>query len=145
MTSTNKSTATRELREFKPLFDRACANRERSYSRYSSFPVGAVVRTSDGRIFDGCNVENGSFGLTLCAERAALSAAVLGGLAHNGDITVTELVVAGPDGVSCSPCGACRQWIQELASNAVVAFWWQNELRTANPTDLAPFGFQYDG
>ena len=145
MTSTNKSTTTRGLRELKPLFGRACTNRKRSYSRYSSFSVGAVVRTSDGRIFDGCNVENSSFGLTLCAERAALSAAVLGGLVRNGDIKVTELVVAGPDGVPCSPCGACRRWIQELASDTVVAFWWRNELLTASPSDLAPFGFQYDG
>lgn len=124
-------------------FERACQNRRRSYSPYSGYPVGAVVITSDGREFDGCSVENGSFGLTVCAERAALSAAVLAGFSRDSGPQIAQVVIAGPDGASCSPCGACRQWIAELAPHASVSFWWDGELCTVAARSLMSYAFEY--
>ncbi|MFC5746913.1 cytidine deaminase [Actinomadura rugatobispora] len=125
-------------------YERALRNRGMSYCRYSSYPVGAVAVAADGRIFDGCSVENGSFGLTICAERAALTAAVLGGSASTAGREITAIVVAGPDGRSCSPCGACRQFIAELAPDADVTFWWEGELVTVSARDLMPMGYVYE-
>jgi len=84
--------------------------RENAYAKYSKFYVGAAVRTSSGKIFSGCNVENASFSLTLCAERNALTSAIAA-----GEQSFTHLVVASENGVS--PCGACRQVIWELCGD----------------------------
>ena len=82
-----------------------------SYSPYSGFPVGAAVMGEDGSVYSGCNVENASFGLTQCAERAALTAAVCGG-ARPGSLHT--LVLYTPGKTAHSPCGACRQVMHEL-------------------------------
>jgi cytidine deaminase len=83
---------------------------KRAFCPYSDFPVGAALRTASGRVYQGVNVENASFGLTLCAERVAASAAVA-----NGDKDFTAIAVASRGGVS--PCGACRQFLAEFAPN----------------------------
>jgi cytidine deaminase len=83
---------------------------QRAYCHYSNFPVGAALRTSSGRIFQGVNVENASFGLTICAERVAASAAVAA-----GEREFTQIVVVSRSGVS--PCGACRQFLAEFNPN----------------------------
>ena len=83
--------------------------REMAYAPYSKFHVGAAVRTEDGRIFRGCNVENASYGLTLCAERVALGSAVAAGAGK-----VEAVAVVLPDGLRATPCGACRQWLLEF-------------------------------
>lgn len=80
---------------------------QRAYCPYSSFPVGAAIRTASGRIHQGCNVENASFGLTNCAERVAAGAAVAA-----GDREFTAMAVVSRGGVS--PCGACRQFLAEF-------------------------------
>ncbi|WP_454195753.1 cytidine deaminase [Nocardia sp. Marseille-Q1738] len=129
--------------EVDALFRRAQENRANSYARYSEYPVGAVVTTSLGQVFDGCSVENGSFGLTLCAERSALSAAIAGGFDPGSGVRIEQVVVAGPDGASCPPCGACRQWISELADGSVVSFWWEGELVSVAASALTPFTFTY--
>lgn len=82
-----------------------------SYSPYSHFPVGAAVASASGRVYAGCNVENVSFGLTQCAERAALTAAIAAG-EKRGDLTCMVLYIPGD--VIHAPCGACRQVISEL-------------------------------
>ncbi len=82
-----------------------------AHAPYSKFRVGAAVRASDGRIFAGCNVENASYGLTICAERAAIFAAVAAGAKRIGAIAI---VASGPQ--SPFPCGACRQVLAEFAS-----------------------------
>jgi cytidine deaminase len=80
---------------------------QRAYCPYSDFPVGAALRTASGRIFQGVNVENASFGLTICAERVAASAAVAA-----GEREFDAIVVISRGGVS--PCGACRQFLAEF-------------------------------
>ena len=84
--------------------------RKRSYAKYSGFAVGAALRTSSGRIVAGCNVENVSFGMTLCAERAAIGTAV-----SAGDQEFTALAVATSGG--WAPCGACRQVLAEFCED----------------------------
>lgn len=82
-----------------------------SYSPYSGFPVGAAVLAGNGAVYAGCNVENASFGLTQCAERAALTAAIAAGAAPG---SLTTLVIYTPGNRAHPPCGACRQVMHEL-------------------------------
>jgi len=83
--------------------------RERAYAPYSRFPVGAAVRAADGRIFQGCNIENASYGLTICAERVAVFQAVAAGVRQ-----LVAVAVVGPGDEPCRPCGACRQVLREF-------------------------------
>ncbi len=97
----------------KKLIDVAQKARKQAYAKYSNFHVGAAVETKSGVIYQGCNVENASFSLTICAERTALFSAVAA-----GEREFTRLVVASEAGVC--PCGACRQVIWELCGNIPV-------------------------
>lgn len=92
------------------LFGLALDACSRSYAPYSRFRVGAALVADDGTVFTGVNVENRSFGLTICAERAAVASAVAAGKTH-----FKTLVIATPDAsYPVSPCGACRQVISEF-------------------------------
>ena len=82
-----------------------------SYSPYSEFPVGACVLYESGNVYSGCNVENSSYGLTLCAERNAMSTAI----ANGEKSKIIKIAIYSPKSSLCFPCGACRQWIQEFA------------------------------
>ena len=84
-----------------------------AYAPYSQFPVGAAVVDASGRIFTGCNVENASFGLTQCAERNAIGAAIAAGV-RAGELTT--LLVFTPRAAPTPPCGACRQVLLEVLS-----------------------------
>jgi cytidine deaminase len=114
-----------------------------AYAPYSGFRVGAAVQDQHGRVFTGCNVENASLGLSLCAERAALAAAVAGGA---GKITALalwlyDLPASGTvrlDGED-TPCGACRQWLAELAPEAAIVTSHTREPMTAR--ELLPRAF----
>jgi cytidine deaminase len=90
------------------LVQAAIEVRQRAYARYSKFLVGAAVFTGDGKIFSGCNVENGSYGLTICAERAAVFTAVAAGQQR---FELLAIAAAG----GATPCGACRQVLAEFA------------------------------
>ena len=90
------------------LIEAACAVRQHAHAPTSGFLVGAALLTADGSIFVGCNVENKSLGLTQCAERSAVTAAVAAGQQE-----LKQLVVASEGGAS--PCGACRQVLSEFA------------------------------
>lgn len=94
----------------KQLFDAAKRALENAYAPYSKFRVGAAIRTRQGEIFTGCNIENSSYGLTVCAERIALFKAVSEG---QKEFDVLALISESPNAVA--PCGACRQVLAEFA------------------------------
>ncbi len=95
------------------LLDAAQAARGKAYAPYSKFMVGAAVRTIAGAIYTGANVENVSYGLSLCAERVAVAAAVAAG--HR---EITAVAVASTGAVT--PCGACRQFLAEFGEDMAV-------------------------
>jgi len=88
-----------------------------AYCPYSHFPVGAAVLTGRAEIFSGCNVENASYGLTICAERNAIFQAVAQG---EGPLVIQAIVVFTPTDQPIAPCGACRQVINEFGPEAEV-------------------------
>ena len=95
--------------EWDALVDAAWKVRESAYAPYSNFAVGAALLAADGRVFTGCNVENISYGLTNCAERVAIGAAVAAGVRE-----FLAVAVVADTGVPISPCGACRQVLAEF-------------------------------
>ena len=88
-----------------------------AYAPYSGFRVGAAILTEDGEIHTGCNVENASYGLAICAERSAAAAMVL---ANPEDREVRLVAIFSPDAAPCFPCGACRQVLREFGCKEVV-------------------------
>lgn len=88
---------------------------KKSYSPYSKFPVGAAILTGSGKIYAGCNVENASYGLCNCAERTAIFSA-----AAAGERVVKAVSVYTPTTTPTSPCGACRQVINEFGPTALI-------------------------
>jgi cytidine deaminase len=99
------------------LFARAREARTRAHAPYSKFSVGAALECTDGSIVCGANVENASYGLSMCAERSAIFAAVAA-----GRTTFSAIAIAGPDGVTVPPCGACRQVLVEFAPHLRVSY-----------------------
>jgi len=97
------------------LLDAAQQARKRAYAPFSRFKVGAAVLTRSGRIISGCNVENSSYGLTICAERVALFTAIA-----DGEREFAAIAVAAATKTLIPPCGACRQVISDLAGNIPV-------------------------
>jgi cytidine deaminase len=93
------------------LFEAAKAIQARAYVPYSGFKVGAAIRSPDGRVFAGCNVENAAYPVGTCAEAGAI-AAMIGG----GGIRIAEILVVGDGPVLVTPCGGCRQRIREFAA-----------------------------
>jgi cytidine deaminase len=94
------------------LFAVARAARERAYAPFSGYAVGAALLADDGRVFSGCNVENRSYGLSLCAERGAIAAAVAAGARRFGAIAV----VTGSN-PPAAPCGVCREALAEFCGD----------------------------
>lgn len=91
------------------LLRRAAAAREYAYARYSGFRVGAAILTESGDVFLGANIENVSFGLTMCAERVALGTAI-----QSGKSGLREVAIVADSTVPIVPCGACRQVLAEF-------------------------------
>ena len=98
--------------EFKKLIKEAEKARKRAYTPYSKFQVGAAVLCADGKIFTGCNIENASFGLAVCAERVAIFKAI-----SEGSTKFEAIAVISDTDKPCSPCGACRQVISEFGED----------------------------
>ena len=110
---------------------------EKSYSPYSGFAVGAALLAGDGTIISGCNVENASYGLSLCAERVALVKAVSEGYRH-----FTTLVVFTPTQNPTPPCGACLQMLAEFAPELHITAVCHTDLILAGPLrDFLPHAF----
>ena len=99
------------------LIETARAASTRAYAPYSNFRVGAAVLTENGAVHAGCNVENASYGLSLCAERDAVAAMVA---ASALDRKIRLVAVVSPDAAPCFPCGACRQVLHEFGCEEVV-------------------------
>jgi len=110
------------------LVTRARAVRELAYAPYSRFLVGAALRTDSGRVFVGCNVENASYGATICAERSAILAMVAA-----GERAITSIAVFTDADTLAMPCGLCRQVISEFQRDA--------RLVVANPRQQRVLGF----
>jgi cytidine deaminase len=97
------------------LFDAALRVRENAHAPFSKFKVGAAIEDEAGRIFTGCNVENATYGLTVCAERVAVFKAI-----SEGARKFRRVVVAADTDVLTPPCGACRQILWEFCGNVEV-------------------------
>jgi cytidine deaminase len=127
----------------KMLVDAAIVARQRAYAPYSNYRVGAALLTADGQIITGCNVENASYGLSMCAERSAVFSTI-----GAGNRSVYACVVATADGGT--PCGACRQVLSEFHDDANPM-----QIITVTPDghivmktwlrDLLPEGFGFGG
>lgn len=119
------------------LLNRAREVRANAYVPYSRFTVGAALLAADGRVFTGCNLENASYGLTICAERAAVAKAVSEGVRG-----FRAVAVVGPqDDAPCAPCGACRQVLYEFGPEMVVVTPAADGHTAATVRDLLPGAF----
>lgn len=94
----------------KALFDAADKAAKRAYAPYSNFAVGAAIRTENGAVFSGCNVENAAYPVGSCAEAGAIAAMVAA-----GETRIAEIAIVGVKSNPCYPCGACRQRIFEFS------------------------------
>ena len=111
------------------LYERAVAISQRAYAPYSNYLVGAAVRTRDGAVFEGVNVENAAYPLGICAERAAIARAVGEGC-RPGDLEAIA--------ITASPCGGCRQWLYEFRIDDVTFRNDAGEIVTYSPSELLP-------
>jgi cytidine deaminase len=116
------------------LVELADAVAARAYAPYSSYRVGAVVETRDGKRFEGVNVENAAYPLGVCAEKSAIVAAVAAGYGP-GDLVAI--------GITASPCGGCRQWLHEFRVERVSYRGNDGEIREATPAELLPDGWEF--
>ena len=120
----------------KELLEAALAARERAYAPYSKFLVGAAVRAESGKIYTGCNIENASYGLTVCAERNALFSAV-----GAGERKFTALCVVGDTEEPISPCGACRQVMAEFKVPCIILANLKGDVKEYTLEELLPLSF----
>jgi cytidine deaminase len=117
------------------LLERADAIAERAYAPYSKFFVGAAVRTRDGRVFEGVNVENAAYPLGICAEKTALVKAVSEGV-KPGEVEALA--------VTASPCGGCRQWFHEFGLDGVIYRRANGDVAVTTPAELLPDTFELE-
>ena len=115
---------------------------QHAYAPYSNYFVAACISTNDGRLFSGVNVENSSYGLTVCAERSAICQMITA-----GQQAIQSMVILSRDNALCAPCGACRQCIYEF-STPVTSIHLCNQnivLKTMTPDELLPMAFRLKG
>lgn len=120
----------------KELMKMAIEARQNAYAPYSHFAVGAALLAESGKVYTGCNIENASYGLTCCAERNAIFAAV-----GAGERRLKMLAVAADSPEPVAPCGACRQVIAEFAIPLVVMGNLKEATKTMTAEELLPYGF----
>jgi len=119
------------------LIKSARAAGKRAYAPYSRFPVGAAVLTRSGKIYAGANVENASYGLTVCAERNAIFKAVFA-----GEREITALAIFTATEQPTPPCGACLQVLNEFSTNPIVILVSPKKILTFRLRQLLPHGFK---
>lgn len=117
------------------LYDVAMRGRENAYAPYSGFSVGAALLAQSGRIYAGCNVENSSYGLTICAERVALCSAVAQGE------RVFEMMIICADSI-VPPCGACLQVMAEFGDMEIISFDMEGKFQRTRLSELLPQSFR---
>ena len=122
--------------EIQKLMDCAIKARENAYSPYSHFAVGAALLCEDGTLFEGCNIENASYGLTNCAERMAIFKAV-----SEGHIKFKALAVVADTEGPCAPCGACRQVMAEFKIPLIIMGNLMGNIKIVTIEELLPFSF----
>ena len=120
----------------KELMKMARKARQNAYAPYSRFAVGAALLAESGRVYTGCNIENASYGLTCCAERNAIFAAV-----GAGERRFKMLAVAADSPEPVAPCGACLQVIAEFGIPLVVMGNLKEAIKTMTAEELLPYGF----
>lgn len=126
-----------KLEKYQKLFKQAHVAKENAYYKYSGYQVGASVLLHDGTVFNGCNVENASYGLTMCAERTAIFNAVSSGI-KPGDI---EAIAIAASATNFSPCGACRQVIHEFGEKIIVIYEFNSRIQIQTANSLLPHGY----
>ena len=122
--------------EIQKLIERAIVAREKTYSPYSHFGVGAALLCEDGAIYEGCNIENASYGLTNCAERTAIFKAV-----SEGHTKFKALAVVADTEGPCAPCGACRQVMAEFKIPLIIMGNLMGNIKIVTIEELLPFSF----
>ena len=126
--------------EIQKLMDCAIKARENAYSPYSHFAVGAALLCEDGTLYEGCNIENASYGLTNCAERTAIFKAV-----SEGHVTFKALAVVADTEGPCAPCGACRQVMAEFKIPLLIMGNLMGNIKMVTIEEVLPFSFsEYD-
>lgn len=125
--------------DYKLLMDTAKEASKKSYSPFSRFAVGAGVLAGSGKIYSGCNVENSSFGMTICAERCAIFKAV-----SEGEKEILAVAIYSPNADSCNPCGACRQVMYEFQGDSEIEIITEEmgNLNVKKMSEFLPFGFK---
>ena len=119
------------------LLELAHEARERAYAPYSHYAVGAALLTKDGRVYQGCNIENAVYPVGTCAERTAIFKAV-----SEGHRDFVRIVIAGKSEDYCVPCGSCRQVMMEFAPEMeVICLNGQGQARSFRLRELLPYGF----
>ena len=122
--------------EIQKLMDCAIKARANAYSPYSHFAVGAALLCEDGTIYEGCNIENASYGLTNCAERTAIFKAV-----SEGHTKFKALAVVADTEGPCAPCGACRQVVAEFKIPIIIMGNLMGNVKIVTIEELLPFSF----
>jgi len=120
----------------KSLVEKANAARQNARADYSGFAVGAALLCENESIITGCNVECSSYGLTICAERVALTKAISEGFSQ-----FTAIAIVGPQNNYCPPCGACRQFLNDYAPNLTVILIQNNHAKRYKLSELLPIAF----
>ena len=123
--------------DYNKLMEMAKEASTNAYCKYSNFKVGACVLTTSGKTFKGCNFENSSYGLAICAERCAVGAAIV-----NGESKIDAIASYSPNTANCYPCGACRQVLNEFKNEDVDVITEENgELKVTKLSYLLPESF----
>lgn len=126
-------------KDIQKLINRAIVARDKTYSPYSHFGVSAALLCEDGTIYEGCNIENASYGLTNCAERTAIFKAV-----SEGQTKFKALAVVADTEGPCAPCGACRQVISEFEIPRIIMANLRGDYTVVELEGLLPFRFGAD-